>query len=101
MAMIEGQFYSFLQNDLKGMAAEALQTDSENVVSLVREQIERAEANIARKGERLIELRELEEALENRFEQSFEEVYVPALTNEVKELLYYVKQRVFLRFPSF
>lgn len=101
MDTFEEEFYHFLEDDLRGMAAQALQDETEKTVDHVTHQIARTEENRERKDERLAELKTVEDALQNRFSESFAKVLAPTIKQEVEELVYYVHQRVFLRFNDF
>ena len=54
-----------------------------------------------RKSERLNELVDLEEIIQRKYASSFNEVFQTSTKNELNELVYYILQRVFLRFSDF
>lgn len=101
MEHFEGDFYNFLENDLRGMAAQALHEETEKTVEHIDQQIQRTEENRLRKDERMEELQEVERLIADRFDESFANVLAPTVRQEVEELVYYVHQRVFFRFNDF
>ncbi|MFD1203932.1 dynamin family protein [Sporosarcina contaminans] len=101
MERFESDFAHFLKNDLKGLSVQALTEETVKTVERVRTLIERTEQNMTRKAERLTELDQIEQAIRIHYGQSFTEVIRKAADNELNELLYYVLQRVFLRFGDF
>ncbi|MBB4823723.1 putative GTPase [Sporosarcina luteola] len=101
MAEFETNFHHFLQHDLRGIAIQALQEETSKTVGRVASLIERIETNRSRKAERMLELDKLEQEVRIQFADGFTEVIERASRNELNELIYYLLQRVFLRFGDF
>lgn len=101
MQAFEEHFENFLKNDLKGMAIQALEEEVEKTIYRLSTLIERTETNRTRKAERLVELDRFEQEIRTHYASSFAEVIRKASINELNELVYYILQRVFLRFGDF
>lgn len=101
MKAFEQHFSHFLKNDLKGLAVQALEEEVAKTVNRLAILIERTELNRSRKAERMVELDRFEQEVRARFANGFAEVIRKASFNELNELVYYILQRVFLRFGDF
>ena len=101
MEAFEEHFHHFLKDDLKGLAVQALEEETAKAVNRLAILIERAEMNQSRKAERMLELDRFEQEVRARFAHGFAEVIRKASSNELNELVYYISQRVFLRFGDF
>ncbi|MCG7343070.1 dynamin family protein [Sporosarcina sp. ACRSL] len=101
MKAFEKHFSHFLREDLKGLAVKALEEEAAKTVNRLSILIERAEVNRSRKAERMLELDRFEQEVRARYANSFAEVIRKAASNELNELVYYILQRVFLRFGDF
>ncbi|WP_262173040.1 dynamin family protein [Saccharococcus sp. Marseille-Q5394] len=101
MEVFEQHFNHFLKDDLKGLAVQALDEEAAKAVNRLAILIERAKANKSRKAERLVELDRFEQEVRARYAHGFAEVFRKASSNELNELVYYILQRVFLRFGDF
>ncbi|MEZ7171594.1 dynamin family protein [Sporosarcina sp. OR05] len=101
MAEFEQYFERFLEEDLKSLAVQALEDEVTKTVERLRTLIERTELNQSRKADRMQELDRFEQEIRSHFSQRFTEVIRKASSNELNELVYYILQRVFLRFGDF
>ncbi len=101
MNQFEKEFYHFLKNDLIGISVKVLEDEVLKTVERLKALIVRTEMNRNRKAERLLELNKVEGELRNHFSVKFAHVLIKATQNEISELVYYLLQRVFLRFPDF
>ncbi|MFS0687870.1 dynamin family protein [Sporosarcina sp. 179-K 8C2 HS] len=101
MEAFEQHFGHFLKDDLKGLAVQALEEEAVKAVNRLAILIERAEVNRSRKAERMVELDRFEQEVRARYANGFGEVIRKASSNELNELVYYILQRVFLRFGDF
>jgi predicted GTPase len=101
MKEFEQSFHHFLSDDLKALAVQAIAEETEKTVDRLDSLIQRTESNILRKDERLQELRKLEQAVRIRFSKSFATVITKDVFQEIDELLHYVLQRVYYRYPDF
>ncbi|CAM3053382.1 dynamin family protein [Filibacter tadaridae] len=101
MTPFEKDFHHFLENDLKGLAVQVLLEETEKVIDRLASLISRTETNLLRKKERFDELNRLEGEVRQYFTNSFATVLNKAANNELSELVYYILQRVFLRFGDF
>lgn len=101
MTSFEKEFHHFLENDLKGLAVQALEEETLKTIERLSSLISRTEANRTRKAERLEELNRLEGEVRRHFTYQFAEVLTKATHNELQELIYYILQRVFLRYSDF
>ncbi|GKV67248.1 MULTISPECIES: dynamin family protein [unclassified Sporosarcina] len=101
MQHFEEKFYAFLEHDLRAQVVQALEEETTKTVSRLASLIDRTIQNRSRKAERLEELAAAEQAIKQRFEKNASEVLVKATHDELSELVYYILQRVFLRFSDF
>ncbi|MFD1928182.1 dynamin family protein [Sporosarcina siberiensis] len=101
MMPFESEFHYFLEHDLKGLAIQALVEETEKTTERLASLISRTNSNLLRKSERLGELNHLEGDVRHRYADSFSEVLTRSTINELSELVYYILQRVFLRFGDF
>ena len=101
MALFESDFHHFLEHDLRGLAVQSLEEETMKTTKRLASLISRTEKNMKRKSERLTELVELEGTIQERYASGFTEVFQTSTKNELNELVYYILQRVFLRFSDF
>ncbi|PIC63188.1 GTPase [Sporosarcina sp. P13] len=101
MVDFEERFYAFLEHDLRAQVVQALEEETTKTIDRLAALIDRTIQNRSRKAERLEELAAAEQALKERFEKSASEILVKATHDELSELVYYILQRVFLRFGDF
>lgn len=101
MQPFEENFHNFLENELTAIAVQALAEETEKTEARLSSLIEQTELNLARKDERLEELANLETFIKKYFSQSAAAVIEKDEANEQKDLLYYVLQRVYLRYTDF
>ena len=101
MTPFEVEFHHFLEHDLKGLAVQALKEETMKTIERLSSLITRTETNITRKAERLAELNKLEGEIRQQFSIKFTQVLTKSAHNELSELVYYILQRVFLRFNDF
>ncbi|MFC6040210.1 dynamin family protein [Paenisporosarcina macmurdoensis] len=101
MPVFEESFEHFLSTDLKAMAVLALAEETNKTIERLAGLIKQTESNLLRKDERLQELRQLEQKVRQRFVSSAAGVVTKNAFQELDELLYYVLQRVYYRYPDF
>lgn len=101
MVDFEEKFYSFLEHDLRAQVVQALEEETAKTIDRLASLIDRTIQNRSRKAERLEELAAAERAIHDRFAKSASEILVKATHDELSELVYYILQRVFLRFGDF
>lgn len=101
MVHFEDRFYSFLEHDLRAQVVQALEEETVKTVERLASLIDRTIHNRSRKAERLEELKKVEAEIMDRFSRSASEILVKATHDELSELVYYILQRVFLRFSDF
>ncbi|REB10181.1 GTPase [Sporosarcina sp. BI001-red] len=97
----ETRFYSFLENDLNALAVQALDEETTKTIERLSDLIERTEKNRERKAERMAELASFEQRVREHYSASFAPVLKKSVQEELRELIFYIHQRVFLRFPDF
>ena len=101
MVDFEEKFYSFLEHDLRAQVVQALEEETTKTIDRLASLIDRTIQNRSRKAERLEELAAAESAIKQRFEKSASEILIKTTQDELSELVYYILQRVFLRFGEF
>nr|WP_106778789.1 dynamin family protein [Lysinibacillus timonensis] len=101
MKPFEESFYQFLNEDLTSLAIQALNEEVEKTHQRLRSLIVQTEENLKRKDERLAELSQLEQKVRNMYATTSTSMLVSDVKQELEELLYYVLQRVYYRYPDF
>ena len=101
MNEFEKSFHQFLSEDLQALAVQALSEEAGKAVERLNSLIQKTDMNLLRKEERLQELSKVEQVVRVRFESSFAPVITKDVFQELDELLHYVFQRVYYRYPDF
>lgn len=101
LAPFEGAFHHFLNDELMGIAVQALQEEVDKTEARLHDLIVQTEDNLKRKDERLDELVHLEKHVRGSYETTQTAMLESEAKQELDELLYYVLQRVYYRFPDF
>ena len=101
MQQFEESFHHFLEKDLKQISISALEEEATRQQSKLLGLIEQTETNLARKDQRLIELRNQEQNIRKRYTISKSSQIAKDAKQELDTLLYYVLQRVYYRFNEF
>ena len=101
MQEFEDSFYHFIANDLANMATIASENELQRVYCLLEKLIENSQEDIAVKQQKQANI-EVEKAEINAILlQQIVHQLKNHLDRETEELIYYIKQRVFLRFNDF
>lgn len=101
MAPFEDAFHHFLNDELMGIAVQALQEEVDKTEARLNDLIIQTEENLKRKDERLDELAHLEKLVRSKFQTTQTAMLESETKQELDELLYYVLQRVYYRYPDF
>lgn len=101
MAPFEEAFHHFLNEELMGIAVQALHEEVEKTHVRLHDLIQQTEENLKRKDERLAELAQLEQHVKNTYQSTNTAMLESDAKQELDELLYYVMQRVYYRYPDF
>ena len=101
IAPFEEAFHHFLNDELMGIAVQALHEEVEKTHARLHDLIEQTEDNLKRKDERLEELVQLEQHVRNSYSTTNTAMIEADTKQELDELLYYLMQRVYYRYPDF
>lgn len=101
LQQFEESFHHFLEKDLKQISIAALEEEAIRQQAKLLNLIDQTETNLARKGQRLIELRNHEQNIRKRYTNSKSAQIAKDAKQELDTLLYYVLQRVYYRFNEF
>ncbi|AWE07046.1 GTPase [Lysinibacillus sp. 2017] len=101
MAPFEDAFHYFLNDELMGIAVQALQEEVDKTEARLYDLITQTEENLKRKDERLGELAHLEKHIRSNYQSTQTSMVESETKQELDELLYYVLQRVYYRYPDF
>ncbi|ATP39692.1 GTPase [Solibacillus sp. R5-41] len=101
LAPFEGAFHHFLNDELMGIAVQALQEEVDKTEARLHDLIVQTEDNLKRKDERLDELIQLEKHVRASYQTTQTAMLESEVKQELDELLYYVLQRVYYRYPDF
>lgn len=101
MPPFEDAFYTFLNEELSALAVQALAEEVDKTEQRLGDLIAQTEENLKRKDERLAELSSLEKHVQSKFSAMNTSMMESETKQELEELLYYVLQRVYYRYPEF
>lgn len=101
MSMFEENFHHFLSEELTALAVQALVEETEKAQERLRMLIQHTEENLKDKEKRLAELAKLEQYIHTHFMYSAAQTIEKDAWQELSELVYYVLQRVYYRYPDF
>lgn len=101
MAPFEEAFHHFLNEELMAIAVQALHEEIEKTHQRLHDLIAQTEQNLLRKDDRLQELTQLEQHIRSTYEMTQTTMLESEANQELDELLYYVLQRVYYRYPDF
>ncbi|HWK24181.1 MAG TPA: dynamin family protein [Ureibacillus sp.] len=101
MEPFEESFHHFLNEELAAIAIQALHEEVEKTQTRLADLITQTEENLKRKDERLKELAELDQHVRNTYSSTSTSMLNSDMSQELDELLYYVMQRVYYRYPDF
>jgi small GTP-binding protein len=94
-------FQSFLQNDLTKIAVQSAENDMERAVLQLEQLIKTAQENQENRKEKKTLLAKQKEEIIQHLQKETSDLLWKRLGQEIDELVYYVKQRVFYRLPDF
>ncbi|MDQ0197580.1 dynamin family protein [Neobacillus ginsengisoli] len=101
MFAFERAFYQFISNDLTEMAINAAGNELRRVQELVIKLIHNAQENKTIKEQKRLDIEQQKTMIEGLLEKADVESLQNRLFQESEELIFYIKQRVFLRFNDF
>ncbi len=101
MPPFEDAFHTFLNDELSALAVQALAEEVDKTEQRLGDLIAQTEENLKRKDERLAELTTLEQHVKSKFNALNTSMMESETKQELDELLYYVLQRVYYRYPEF
>ncbi|KGM45888.1 dynamin family protein [Neobacillus niacini] len=101
MGSFEGDFYHFISNDLTEMALTSAGNELNRVHELVGKLVESSKEDQTVKDKKRTEIEKQKTMIKVLLEKQTADVVQKRMTQEGEELLYYIKQRVFLRFGDF
>lgn len=97
----ESRFYSFITKDLKEIALKSGERELERALLQLKNYIKSAAEDQEFKEEKLKRLNEDRNLIEKKLDNSSSGLLHERLKQEIEELVYYIKQRVFYRFSDF
>ncbi|MCE5287593.1 MAG: dynamin family protein [Pelosinus sp.] len=101
MSPFEEAFYHFITNDLASLAAKASEKELNRVYHLVAKLIESTREDAAVKQQKRAHIETEKAGIHRLLGQQTAHNLKKRLAQETEELIYYIKQRVFLRFNDF
>lgn len=101
MPAFEEAFQTFLHEELSALAVKALAEEVEKTTQRLGDMIKQTEDNLSRKDARLEELATLESHIDTTYATAPTAILESDTKQELEELLYYVLQRVYYRYPDF
>ncbi|EON72485.1 dynamin family protein [Lysinibacillus sphaericus] len=101
MPPFEENFHTFLNDELSALAVQALAEEVDKTEQRLGDLIAQTEDNLKRKDERLAELTTLEQHIKSKLSALNTSMMESETKQELDELLYYVLQRVYYRYPEF
>ncbi|MEH6992402.1 dynamin family protein [Neobacillus drentensis] len=101
MGNFEGDFYHFISNDLTEMAITSAGNELNRVQELVGKLIQNSKEDQSVKDQKRTEIEKQKAMIKELLQKQTPEALQKRMSLESEELLYYIKQRVFLRFGDF
>ena len=101
MPPFEVDFQNFLNDELSALAVKALAEEVEKTTQRLGDMITQTEENLKRKDARLEELATLESHIKQTYRTPKTAMIESDTKHELDELLYYLLQRVYYRYPDF
>ncbi|MBO0958221.1 dynamin family protein [Neobacillus sp. MM2021_6] len=101
MSQFEDRFYHFISNDLTEMSISAAERELSRVNELVGKLFQSAKDDQSMKEQRRTEMEKQKAQIKVLMEKQADEPLRKRLQMEAEELVFYIKQRVFLRFGDF
>ncbi|MCQ6273950.1 dynamin family GTPase [Bacillus sp. V3B] len=101
IGQFEERFYSFIEHDLMEIAVNSAKLEWQRVLSQLQSFIHSAEADQETKAKKRVLLEEEKEQLIEHIQNQPSTILRQRLEQETDELVFYIKQRVFLRFSDF
>ncbi|WP_110955935.1 dynamin family protein [Anaerosinus massiliensis] len=101
MSVFEEAFYHFITNDLANLASKSSEKELQRVCQLVEKLIEHTQEDVAVKQKKRMHIEAEKASIHAIFTQQSTQDLNRRLQQESEELIYYIKQRVFLRFNDF
>ncbi|WP_083632292.1 dynamin family protein [Domibacillus antri] len=101
MEQFKEPFRTFLSNDLASMAVQSAEAEVERGVLQLEKLIETAKDNRDNRAQKKQELTDKWSRMKRAIDSEHTDVEKKRMTQELDELVYYIKQRVFYRFSDF
>lgn len=101
MGDFEQAFYQFITNELTEMAISSAEKEVNRVYELIAKLIQSSREDQSVKGKKRENIEKQKELIEGLFKKQTSDHLQKRLNQEADELVYYIKQRVFLRFGDF
>lgn len=101
MADFEEKFYTFITHDLLEMSIESAEMEWNRAVKMLQSYIRTAQEDVHLKKEKISLMQGEQNQLLNKISQLTGEQLLLKINQEIDELVYYIKQRVFYRFNDF
>lgn len=101
LPFFEESFYSFITHDLTDISVNSALLEWERAMEQLRSFIHSASEDIEQKQKRLKQLKEEQAEIKNLIHSQNSSIFQQRLNQEIEELTFYMKQRVFLRFNDF
>ncbi|ORT99754.1 hypothetical protein D081_1638 [Anaerovibrio sp. JC8] len=97
----EAAFYNFVVNDLNDIALSAARQEYDKAVERIKDLINISHSDSAQKEQRRADLERFRREIDSVLADINDRELMAGLKQEATELIYYVKQRVFLRYLDF
>lgn len=101
MNHFEQAFYQFISNDLTEMAISSAENELQRILDLVNKLIQSSQEDESIKEKKKVEYEKEKAEIKKLLEKQTGENLQNRLLQEAEELIYYIKQRVFLRYGDF
>ena len=101
LASFQQSFYPFLERDLTDMAIQSAEAEMQRGLSMLETYIAAANESQEQKEMKRTLLQQKKSTILNRLEQMSFTLLASKMRQELQELVFYIKQRAFYRFPDF
>ncbi|MEL3972704.1 dynamin family protein [Rossellomorea oryzaecorticis] len=101
MGIFRGEFDSFIQHELVSMSVDSAMNEWEKGLKRFKNYIEAASSDQSSKQHRMTELRDTKSVVDELLDERTSAAMESEVKQELDELIYYLKQRVFFRISDF
>ena len=101
IAVFEKSFYSFITNELMEITIDAAELEWKRILEQLRSFIQSSQEDKELKAQKRLHLENEQHMMHAAIDKQDQKIFTQRLDQEADELVFYIKQRVFLRYSEF